>query len=90
MTFQHSCERVSRTTKSAYRRLNMNRSLDWPWSWEEEIEWKADLLERDDDFVQELIENAIEDSATNSRYSPDSPPEELSGDDTVEKYLVTA
>jgi hypothetical protein len=74
----------------AYRRLNMNRSLDWPWSWEEEIEWKADLLERDDDFVQELIENAVEDGATNSRYSPDSPPEEFSCDDTVEKYLVTA
>ncbi len=68
----------------------MNRSLDWPWSWEEEIEWKAGLLERDDDFVQELIENAVEYGATNSWYSPDSPPEELSGDDTVEKYLVTA
>jgi hypothetical protein len=68
----------------------MDRSLDWPWSWEEEVEWKTDLQERDDDFVQELIENAVEDSATDSRYSPNSPPEELFGDDTVEKYLVTA
>lgn len=68
----------------------MDRSLDWPWSWEEEIEWKADLLERDDDFVQELIESAVEDSATDSRYSLGSPPQEPSEDATVEKYFVTA
>lgn len=68
----------------------MNRSLDWPWSWEEEIEWKADLLERDDDFVQELIESVVEDSATDSRYSLGSPPQEPSEDATVEKYFVTA
>jgi hypothetical protein len=73
-----------------YRRLNMDRSLDWPWSWEEEVEWKAELQERDDDFVQELIENAVEDSATESRYSLGSPSEEPSADDKVEKYLVTA
>lgn len=34
---------------------------DWPWSWEEEIKWKADLEERDFEFFQELIDNAVED-----------------------------
>jgi hypothetical protein len=64
--------------------------IDWPWSWEEEIEWRADLEERDDAFVQELIENAVKDSTTDSRYYLGSPPEELSGGGTAEKYFVTA
>ena len=68
----------------------MDRSIEWPWSWEEEAEWKAELEERDDDFVQELIENAVEESATDSRDSLVSTPEEISADGMAEKYLVTA
>jgi hypothetical protein len=44
----------------------MDRSIEWPWSWEEEVEWKADLEERDYDFLQELIDNVMEDSVTDS------------------------
>lgn len=63
---------------------------DWPWSWEEEVEWKADLEDRDYDFLLELIDNAIEDS---TRDSPDilrSLREKPSEDVTSEEYFVTA
>ena len=39
----------------------MDRQAEWPWSWEEEAEWKAELEERDNAFVEELIEDAVED-----------------------------
>jgi len=48
----------------------MDRSTESPWSWEEEAEFKADLEERDDEFLQglvdidELIESAVEDGVT--------------------------
>jgi hypothetical protein len=48
------------------RRCNMDRSTDCPWSWEEEIEWKADLEERDYDFLEQLIDNAIEEGTSDS------------------------
>ena len=67
----------------------MDRSTDWPWSWEEEVEWKADLEERDYEFLQELIANEVEDSRTDMRYSLESLPEESSRDAGTEKYLVT-
>ena len=67
----------------------MDRSTDWPWSWEEEVEWKADLEERDYEFLQELIANEVEDSRTDMRYSLESLPEEPSPDAGAEKYLVT-
>jgi len=67
----------------------MDRSTNWPWSWAEEIEWKADLEERDYEFLQELIDNEIEDSTIDLRYSLESLPEELSQDAGAEKYLVT-
>ena len=47
----------------------MDRSTEFPWSWEEEAEWKADLEERDRDFLEglidleELIGSAVEDGA---------------------------
>jgi len=68
----------------------MERSTDWPWSWEEEVQWKADLEDRDDAFLQELISNAVEDSTTDSRYSLGSLPEESSEDIASEEYVVTA
>lgn len=68
----------------------MDRTTDWPWCWEEEISWKADLDERDDDFLQELIDNAVEDIATESFYNLVSLPEESSEDPASKKYLLTA
>ncbi|HTT20699.1 MAG TPA: hypothetical protein VMG82_17315 [Candidatus Sulfotelmatobacter sp.] len=68
----------------------MDRSMDWPWSWEEEVQWKADLEERDYDFLQELIDNTVEDSAVDSHYSPGSTTERTAGNTAPEKYFVTA
>ena len=68
----------------------MDRTTDWPWCWEEEIAWRADLEERDDDFLQELIDNAVEDIATESFRNPVSLPEEASEDLASKRYLVTA
>jgi len=70
--------------------MDRDRSTDWPWSWEEEVEWKADLEERDYDFLQELIDNAVEDSTRDLRYAPGSLPEEPFEDAGAERYLVTA
>jgi len=67
----------------------MDRSTDWPWSWEEEVEWKADLEERDYDFLQELIDNAVEESTTASPFVLGPSPEEAT-DATPDEYLVTA
>jgi hypothetical protein len=69
----------------------MDRNTEWPWSWEEEVEWKTDLEERDYDFIEELIDSAIEDGLTGSRYVLGPPQEEeLTDDGSPEKYLVTA
>jgi len=68
----------------------MDRSTDWPWSWEEEVEWKADLEERDYDFLQEQIENAVEDGAKDPRIFLGPAPEETAEDAKAEDYLVTA
>jgi len=48
----------------------MERSTESPWSWEEEAEWKADLEERDHDFlaglidIEDLIDSAVADGVT--------------------------
>jgi hypothetical protein len=69
----------------------MDRSTEWPWSWEEEVEWKADLAERDYDFLEELIDSALENGLAGSRDVLGPPPEEeLAHDSSPEKYLVTA
>lgn len=68
----------------------MDRSIDSPWSWEEEIQWKADLEEREDPFLQQLIDNAVEDSATDLVGFVEAPQPEPSEDSTIEEYLVTA
>lgn len=71
-------------------RFDMDRNTDWPWSWEEEIEWKADLEERDQNFIEELIDNAAEDSARVTGYVLESFPQERSEDNGPEKYCVMA
>lgn len=68
----------------------MNRSLDWPWSWEEEIAWKADLEDRDNNFLEELIDSAVEDGAGVSGYIPEPFPQELLEDANSDKYCVMA
>jgi hypothetical protein len=67
----------------------MDRRTDWPWSWEEEVEWKADLEERNYEFLQELIDNEVEGGTIETRYSLESLPEDPSQDAGAEKYLVT-
>ena len=67
----------------------MDRSTEWPWSSEEEAEWKAELEEKDNDFLEELIDSAVEDTGTSFVLGP--PQEEESAEDgTQERYLVTA
>lgn len=69
----------------------MDRRSDWPWNWEEEAEWKAELEERDYDFLEELIDNAVEDGITGSRYILWPRQEEHSAEDAApEKYSVAA
>jgi hypothetical protein len=69
----------------------MDRRTDWPWSWEEEAEWKAELEERDYDFIEELIDNAVEDVITGSQYVLGPRQEQESADDAApEKYRVAA
>ncbi len=67
----------------------MDHNTDSPWSWEEEIQWRADLEERDYEFLQELIDNAVEDGASEILYGLEPLPEALSQDAEAEKYLVT-
>ena len=67
----------------------MERSTDWPWSWEEEVEWKADLEERDYDFLAELIDSAFEDDTAGSRYVL-RPLRDATEDGAPEEYSVTA
>ena len=69
----------------------MDRRADWPWSWEEEIEWKADLEERDYDFLAGLIDEAVESGTTDSLYVLGPVPEEETVEDAKpEVYSVAA
>ena len=69
----------------------MDRSTQWPWSWEEEAEWKAEMEERDNDFLDELIDRAVEDGITGSRYILGPPQEEEPEQDGAsQKYSITA
>jgi len=69
----------------------MDRRADWPWSWEEEVEWKADLQERDYDFLAGLIDEAVENGTTDSFYILGPVPEEESVEDAKpEEYSVAA
>ena len=68
----------------------MDRRTDWPWSSEEEAEWKAELEEKDNDFLEEMIDSAADNGLTGSPYV--SEPRETQGSEgaTPEKYLVAA
>lgn len=69
----------------------MDRRTDWPWSWQEEVEWKAELEERDNAFLEELIDNAIEDGIAGSPYVLKPWQEEESAEEGApEKYSVAA
>jgi len=66
-------------------------STKWPWSWEEEAEWKAELEDRDYSFLEDLIDSAVEDGVTDLRDVLGSPEEDQAEEDgTPEKYSVTA
>ncbi|HKI00054.1 MAG TPA: hypothetical protein VJ999_13180 [Candidatus Sulfotelmatobacter sp.] len=66
----------------------MDRSTEWPWSWEEEAKWKAELEERDYDFLDRLMDSAVEGSGGRSYVL--GPPQEEPAEDSPEKYSVTA
>ncbi|MFZ0135527.1 MAG: hypothetical protein WAK89_00585 [Candidatus Sulfotelmatobacter sp.] len=66
----------------------MDRSIEWPWSSEEVAEWKADLEERDYDFLQELIDRTVE--GAGSSYVLGPPQVDEPAEDAQEKYSVTA
>jgi hypothetical protein len=74
----------------------MDGRAEWPWSWQEEIEWKAELAERDYVFLEELIDDAVEDGMTTSDFVPgprqDGEPEKDGTQELAapEKYLVAA
>jgi len=44
----------------------MGRRTEWPWSLEEEAEWKAELEEGAQDFVEELMGDNVEDDLSSS------------------------
>jgi hypothetical protein len=65
----------------------MDTSTEWPWDWEEEVEWKAELEERDYEFVEGLIESAFEEIEAGSEYGLGAQEEEAF---LPEKYWVAA
>lgn len=69
----------------------MDRRTDWPWDWQEEAEWKTELEERDYDFLEELIDTAVENGTTDSLYvlGPRWEDESVEGA-TPERYSVAA
>jgi hypothetical protein len=71
-------------------RLTMNKSTDWPWSWEEEAEWKAEMEERHLEFLDELMDAVIEDEMIGARYnSAPTPQGNKTKPGASEKYAIT-
>jgi len=69
----------------------MDRRTEWPWSWEEEAAWKAELEERDSEFVAELMDRSVEEGRNGASYVPGpGREEELVEEVTPEKYSITA
>jgi len=68
----------------------MDRRTDWPWSSEEEAVWKAELEEKDNDFLEEMIDSATDNGLTGSPYVSGPREAPKSEDVTPEKYLVAA
>jgi len=68
----------------------VDKRVEWPWSLEEEAEWKAELEQKDSGLVEELIADAME-SASESAREVVVPVEATSTEESLpEKYLVTA
>ena len=69
----------------------MDRRTDWPWSSEEEAQWKTELEERQNDFLEEMIDSAVDNRLTGSPYVSNPRETQASVEDaTPEKYLVAA
>lgn len=68
----------------------MDRRTDWPWSSEEEAQWKAELEEEENDFLGEMIDSAVDNGLTGSPYVSEPRQTQQSEDVTPEKYLVAA
>ena len=68
----------------------MDRSAEWPWNLEEEVEWKAQLEQKDYDLVNELIDSAADADISPSRpaLNPEDNAQEVENDAT-DKYLIT-
>jgi len=64
----------------------MDKSTEWPWDWEEEVEWKAELEERDYEFLERLIDSAFEETEAGWQYALGTEEE----DAVPEKYSVAA
>ncbi len=67
----------------------MDIRTEWPWSLEEEAEWKAELARREQDRSEDLMGETVDE--VSSLGDIFGIPEEESGDGiTPEKYSVTA
>jgi hypothetical protein len=67
----------------------MDRRIEWPWSLEEEAAWKAELAEREQDFMEELMGEGFEDDLSSS-CDVIVAPEKEPADSIPDKYMVTA
>ncbi len=65
----------------------MDKRTEWPWSLEEEAEWKAELERREQNSVEELMGEGIEDESGDVFGFPE---EEAAEGSIPEKYSVTA
>ncbi len=66
--------------------LTMDKRTEWPWSLDEEAEWKAELERREQDSVEELIGETIE----NESGDVFGISEEEGAEGIPERYSVTA
>lgn len=55
----------------------------WPWSWEEEVEWREEMRQEEFGWIDELIDHMINDGLACSSYDPLQPQE-----DSDEKTVV--
>ncbi len=67
----------------------MDIRTEWPWSLEEEAEWKAELARREQDSVEDVMGETVDELSSSGNIF--GIPEEEFGDGiTPEKYSVTA
>ena len=67
----------------------MDKRIEWPWSSEEEAEWKSELAKKDQDLAEELMDDVADDES-GSRDVSRPAEEEPSGDAIPDQYSVTA